>query len=214
MDTEGSPVTHLNAAPTPTKRSVGKAKTREKISHAAKAMFMSHGFDGANLRAIAAEAGLSTGALFANFENKADLFNAIVVTEYGLLAETFAKTPQLGEDVLSDLLALMDAAYGFFWPQLPFAQALFSTDWTSSPSLYQDREKAAAPILAQIASTLEQGKAAGKVRKDLNTALTSRTITTLFVGSLNAAIQMDQDQATTEAKMTEILKTLAKGWQP
>ena len=165
MDTEGPPVTHSNAAPAPTKRSVGKAKTREKISHAAKAMFMSHGFDGANLRAIAAEAGLSTGALFANFENKADLFNAIVVTEYGLLADAFGKTPQLGEDALSDLLALMDAAYGFFWPQLPFAQALFSTDWTSSPSLYHDREKAFAPILAQIASTLEQGKAAGKVRK-------------------------------------------------
>lgn len=214
METEGSPVTHPNAAPAPSKRSVGKAKTREKISHAAKAKFMSHGFDGANLRAIAAEAGLSTGALFANFENKADLFNAIVVTEYGLLADAFAKTPQLGEDVLSDLLALMDAAYGFFWPQLPFAQALFSTDWTSSPSLYQDREKAAAPILAQIASTLEQGKAAGKVRKDLNTALTSRTVATLFVASLNTAIQMDQDQASTEAQMAETLKTLAKGWQP
>jgi AcrR family transcriptional regulator len=214
MDTEGPPVTHSNAAPAPTKRSVGKAKTREKISHAAKAMFMSHGFDGANLRAIAAEAGLSTGALFANFENKADLFNAIVVTEYGLLAEAFAKTPQLGEDVLSDLLALMDAAYRFFWPQLPFAQALFSTDWTSSPSLYQDREKATAPILAQIANALEQGKATGKVRKDLNTALISRTIATLFVGSLNAAIQMDQDQASTEAQMAETLKTLAKGWQP
>ena len=193
---------------------MGKAKTREKILHAAKAMFMSHGFDGANLRAIAAEAGLSTGALFANFENKADLFNAIVVTEYGLLAEAFAKTPQLGEDVLSDLLALMDAAYGFFWPQLPFAQALFSTDWTSSHSLYQDREKAAAPILAQIASTLEQGKAEGKLRKDLNSGQTSRTVATLFVASLKSAIQVDKDQARTEAAMAETLKTLAKGWYP
>ena len=207
-------MTHSNAAPAPSKRSISKAKTREKILHAAKAMFMSHGFDGANLRAIAAEAGLSTGALFANFENKADLFNAIAVTEYGLLTEAFAKIPQLGEDVLGDLLALMDAAYGFFWPQLPFAQALFSTDWTSQPKLYQEREKAFASILAQIASTLEQGKAAGKVRKDLNTALTGRTVATLFVASLQSAIQLDQDQIDTEAQMSETLKTLAKGWLP
>ena len=203
-------MTYSNAAPAPSKRSISKAKTREKILHAAKAMFMSHGFDGANLRAIAAEAGLSTGAQFANFENKADLFNAIAVTEYGLLTEAFAKIPQLGEDVLGDLLALMDAAYGFFWPQLPFAQALFSTDWTSQPKLYQQREKAFASILAQIASTLERGK----VRKDLNTALTGRTVATLFVASLQSAIQLDQDQIGTEAQMSETLKTLAKGWLP
>jgi hypothetical protein len=67
---------------------------------------------------------------------------------------------------------------------------------------------------AQQQQSGQQGKATGKIRKDLNTALISRTIATLCVASLNAAIQMDQDQATTEAAMAETLKTLAKGWQP
>jgi AcrR family transcriptional regulator len=214
METESMPVTHLNAAPAPSKRSIGKARTREKILQAAKAMFMSHGFDGANLRAIATQAGLSTGALFANFENKADLFNAIVVEEYELLAEAFAKTPQSGLDVLSDLMALMDTTCAFFWPQLPFAQALFSTDWTSQPGLYLEREKAFAPILAQIARRLEQGKLADTIRKSLDTAQTSRQIATLFVASLQAAIQTGQDRASIEADMTQTLKTLAEGWQP
>jgi len=207
-------VTLSNAAPAPSKRSISKAKTREKILRAAKAMFMSHGFDGANLRAIAAEAGLSTGALFANFENKADLFNAIVVTEYALLNDAFAKTAQGGEDGLGDLLALIDAAYRFFWPQLRFAQAWFSTDWTSQPGHYQERQRAFAPTLTQIASTLEQGQAGGKICKALNTALASRTIATLFLASLKAAIQKDQDQASTQAEMAKTLKTLAKGWLP
>ena len=214
MDTEGPPVTHSNAAPAPSKRSVGKARTREKILRSAKAMFMSQGFEGANLRAIAAEAGLSTGALFANFENKADLFNALVVDEYARLAEAFAKTSQSGEDALNDLTTLMSTAYAFFCPQLRFAQALFSTDWTCQTSAYRERETALAPALAKIASTLERGKTMGQIRQELDTARTSRNLAALLAASLQTAIQMDQDQATTEAAMAETLKTLAKGWQP
>lgn len=193
---------------------MGKAKTREKILHAAKAMFMSHGFEGANLRAIATEADLSTGALFANFENKAELFNAIAVAEYALLAEAFAKTPLSGDDVLGDLMALMGTAYEFFWPQLPFAQALFSTDWTSHPSLYRAREKALSSALARITSTLERGKAIGQVRKDLDIPPTSRSLATLFSASLKAAIQFGHNRDHTEAAMAETIRTLAKGWQP
>jgi hypothetical protein len=111
-------------------------------------------------------------------------------------------------------MALMDTTCAFFWPQLPFAQALFSTDWTSQPGLYLEREKAFAPILAQIARRLEQGKLADTIRKSLDTAQTSRQIATLFVASLQAAIQTGQDRASIEADMTQTLKTLAEGWQP
>lgn len=175
---------------------------------------MSQGFEGANLRAIATDAGLSTGALFANFENKAELFNALVVAEYARLSEALAKTPHTGEDVLNDLIASMITAYGFFWPQLRFAQALFSTDWTCQTRAYRERETALAPALAKIAGTLERGKTMGQIRQDLDTARTSRNLAALMAASLQTAIQLDQDLAITEAAMAETIKTLAKGWQP
>ena len=175
---------------------------------------MSQGFEGANLRAIAAEAGLSTGALFANFENKAELFNAIVVAEYALLAKALGTTPQSGDDALTDLIALMNTAHEFFWPQLRFAQALFSTDWTCQNTAYRERKTAFAPALAKISSPLERGRTTGQIRQDLDTAATSQNLAALLAASLQTAIQLDQDLTITEAAMAETIKTLAKGWQP
>ena len=57
---------------------------RNKILAAAKQEFIAKGFEGASIRAIAAEAGVTSAALYRHFENKEALFNALV--EPGLAA--------------------------------------------------------------------------------------------------------------------------------
>jgi len=52
--------------------------TRDKILVSASAEFLAHGFSGASLRKIAAGAGVTTGALYKHFADKADLFDALV----------------------------------------------------------------------------------------------------------------------------------------
>ncbi|MBP5252850.1 MAG: TetR/AcrR family transcriptional regulator [Lachnospiraceae bacterium] len=52
--------------------------TRELLMEAAKKEFLEKGYNKASLRSICADAGLTTGALYFFFENKADLFAAIV----------------------------------------------------------------------------------------------------------------------------------------
>lgn len=52
--------------------------TREKLLEAATAVFSERGYDGAGVQEIARRAGLTTGAIYANFKGKADLlFEAI-----------------------------------------------------------------------------------------------------------------------------------------
>ena len=53
-------------------------ETREKLIESAKAEFMDKGYNKASLRTICANAGVTTGALYFFFEDKADLFRAIV----------------------------------------------------------------------------------------------------------------------------------------
>ncbi len=53
-------------------------ETREKLIESAKAEFMKKSYNKASLRSICANAGVTTGALYFFFEDKADLFRAIV----------------------------------------------------------------------------------------------------------------------------------------
>lgn len=53
-------------------------QTRQKLIESAKKEFLEKGYAKASLRSICADAGLTTGALYFFFENKEDLFSAIV----------------------------------------------------------------------------------------------------------------------------------------
>jgi AcrR family transcriptional regulator len=52
--------------------------TRDALVAAAARVFFRRGFQGAGLREIASEAGLTTGAVYSNFDGKADLFLAVL----------------------------------------------------------------------------------------------------------------------------------------
>lgn len=57
-------------------------KTHQAILASAKTDFLRHGFAGASLRRIAADAGLTTGALYRHFRDKDALFEAVVAPAY------------------------------------------------------------------------------------------------------------------------------------
>jgi len=68
------------------------AKTRENILNSAKNEFLTYGFAGASLRKIAAGAGVTTGALYRHFKDKADLFEALVSPTFSEFMQIFHNT--------------------------------------------------------------------------------------------------------------------------
>ena len=70
--------------PTPRRRRLTRAEakeqTRERLLESATRAFAEKGFGGASLEEIAESAGYSTGALYANFANKEELFMEVVAT--------------------------------------------------------------------------------------------------------------------------------------
>lgn len=80
-------------------------ETREKLIESAKAEFMEKGYNKASLRTICSNAGVTTGALYFFFEDKADLFRAIV----GNAVDGLFEIMQVHFDEDDDIVANVDA---------------------------------------------------------------------------------------------------------
>lgn len=59
------------------RRQQSKAQTLQKITDAARTLFLSLGYKDTTIRAIAEKAGMSTGAIFASFKDKADCYRTL-----------------------------------------------------------------------------------------------------------------------------------------
>ena len=76
--------------PRPNRRQAAKVRTRQKVLDAARALFAERGYEPATIRDIAKGAGMSTGAVFANFQDKAELFEAVLTEDMTRLAEVLS----------------------------------------------------------------------------------------------------------------------------
>lgn len=113
----------------PTRRALAKQQTRAKVLAAARKLFSEHGYEGATIRDIAAAAGMSTGAVFANFSDKSDLFREIMFSDIEALARQMREALSKARGVEDALLRIFTAGYAFYRPQMPLARAAFSVSW-------------------------------------------------------------------------------------
>ena len=84
-------------------RSDGGAKRRQ-IMEGARQVFLSSGFDGASMNDVARAAGVSKGTLYAYFNSKEELFEAIIRGEKSQSAERMCAFPREGDprEMLTD----------------------------------------------------------------------------------------------------------------
>jgi AcrR family transcriptional regulator len=73
---------------------------------------------------------MSTGAVFANFTDKSDLFREIMASDLDALAEAMREGSTRGRSVDDALLKMFTAGYAFYKKQLPLARAAFSVGWS------------------------------------------------------------------------------------
>lgn len=95
----------------PLKRAEAKAQTRSKVLQAAERLFLIVGYEAATIRDIAERAGMSTGAVFANFAGKEELFLAVLEEEDARLEEMLGQPLPCGapfEDVETTLGRIID----------------------------------------------------------------------------------------------------------
>ncbi len=113
----------------PTRRALAKQQTRLKVLAAARRLFSEQGYEGATIRDIAAAAGMSTGAVFANFTDKSDLFREIMTEDIEALVAAMRDAAARGRNIEDSLLKVFMAGYTFYKTRLQLARAAFSVSW-------------------------------------------------------------------------------------
>ncbi len=152
------------------------AARRDEILAAARRAFARHGYEGATVKVLEAETGLSRGAIFHHFRDKEALFLALAEDDAARTAEVVARHGLV--QVMRELPALMgDKDAGWLGVQLEVRRRLrtdpqFAASWA-------ERQEA---VVRATAERLERQRDAGIVRTDVPVALLVDFLRLVFDG--------------------------------
>jgi AcrR family transcriptional regulator len=172
----------------PTRRALAKLQTRNRVLAAARKLFGEHGYEGATIRDIAAAAEMSTGAVFANFTDKADLFREIMVADMEAVGEAMRSAAEETETVDEALQRMFAAGYAFYEGRMPLARAAFSVSYTPGEG---DAMRAYLPrpmLLDLFSEQIEAGAARGELARDPNTALRGQMLVDAYLANFRLSI--------------------------
>jgi len=184
-----SPIRAVAAAPQPmTRRALAKQLTRAKLLEAAREMFAERGYEAATVRDIAAAANLSTGAVFASFSDKADLFNEVIVAEYEFMHASMVAATDEAAPARETLLNLLSLAYEAYLTDIRLVQAALSFCWLHD-LLSEPRHIAAVDLVrGHIASVLQRGVDSGELSPTLDVKLTSEMLWEAYLSNFRRVI--------------------------
>lgn len=170
--------THEHESETPrlNRRQAAKVRTRQKVLDAARTLFAERGYEPATIRDIAKGAGMSTGAVFANFQDKAELFEAVLSEDLAGLAETLKTAAAAETSLRPRLMAALTAGYHGSLEQLPLVQAVVARSWFQPVAAEMRTRTAIMPLVVVICDVLQGGIREGELRQDADVRLLSELI--------------------------------------
>ena len=133
------------------------AATRQAILEAARRAFARHGYEGATVKVLEAETGLSRGAIFHHFKDKDALFLALAEDDAARMTETVAE-----HGLVQVMRDLQDKDAGWLGVQLEVRRRLrtdpaFAARWSEHQSA----------IAGATTARLQRQRRAGVVRDDV-----------------------------------------------
>ncbi|MDG2519957.1 TetR/AcrR family transcriptional regulator [Caulobacter segnis] len=196
------------------RRTIAKQRTREKVLEAARTLFIQRGYEGATIRDIAQAAGMSTGAVFANFADKSELFDAIIKGDLEELHEQMSAAASDAKGVEQVLLGMFGAGYSLYLKQLPMVQAVISASWTRDANNENEHRAALKPLLALVEAALKRGVADGEIAKTVDLGLLLDTVWDLYLVNYRRAVfdELGVEQLT--ARLSSQLSMLLRGARP
>ncbi len=169
-------------------RAQSKLKTRKRVLEAARRLFMERGYDAATIRDIAADAGLSTGAVFASFSDKTDLFNAVMAEDFQQLVERLKSVVRPDDSVEQAVLAVFRAGYEFHGAQLPLLQAAVSLSWSHGLGGEFGDRPTQGLAMQSLTDVLKRGVEHGELKADADLRPVAEVLWEVYVGNYRRAL--------------------------
>jgi AcrR family transcriptional regulator len=199
----------LRMPPSSSRRADAKARTRRKVLDAARDLFMERGYEAATIRDIAARAALSTGAVFANFSDKGDLFDAVLAEDMEQQID-LVKAAQSGDMPMEQaVLELFRCGYQFNLARLPLLQAATGLSWSQGLNGPLGHRPAFSLALTAMGEVLARGRARGELSPAADSALIAEMLWDAYLANYRRALfdgwNLEQLMARTERQVRVLL---------
>jgi AcrR family transcriptional regulator len=192
----------------PNRRAENKARTRQKVLDSAKRLFMAHGYEGATMRDIAADAGLSTGAVFANFADKADLFNEVILSDFELQNAQMTEAVAGARSLQDKLLALLGSGYDFHVSQMPLLQAGISVSWSHGLNGELGERPAWKTVTTYVVEILDAGVAAKELKDGFDRQLLAEMMWDCYLANYRRAMFGQSDAKALKSRLNKQIELL------
>ena len=169
-------------------RAAGKARSRQSLLDAAKRLFMERGYEGATVREIAAAAGLSTGAVFASFSDKSDLFNEVLLADLEEQVAQMRRAADAPGSTLERLTRVLDAGYERQLGQLELLRAAVAVSWSQGLSGELGDRPVRVAVIEQLHEVLKAGVDRGEIAAEADLDLIAETVWDCYIRSYRRAL--------------------------
>ncbi|AAK22717.1 TetR/AcrR family transcriptional regulator [Caulobacter vibrioides] len=194
-----------------TRRALAKQRTRERVLAAARRLFSERGYEGATIRDIAQAAGMSTGAVFASFADKSELFEEILTADYEVIYAQMIQAARTAKTVDEALLGLFGVAYSFHVEQLPLLRASISVSWTRSEAAERRARNDLKHIFKLIGVALQRAVDEGQLKKDIDAKLLAEIVWDVYVANYRRAVYDGWSVEALLARLSDQLKVIFAG---
>ena len=172
----------------PTRRALAKQQTRAKVLAAARELFGAQGYEGATIRDIAAAAGRSTGAVFANFADKSELFREIMTSDLESVLTAMTEAAARGRTVDEALLKAFSAGYAFYRGQMPLVRAALGLSWSCEDGQALRALPAMQDTIELFAEQLALGVERGELSQECEIKLRSQMLFDNYLANYPQAV--------------------------
>ncbi len=176
-------------------RAQAKLKTRVRVLEAARRLFVARGYELSTVRDIAAEAGLSTGAVFAGFTDKADLFNAVMAEDLQRLTEGLRESERPAAPLEEAVLAVFEVGYRFHLAQLPLLRAAIGLSWSHGLGGEFGDRPSSGPAMDMLKRVLRRGVERGELNREIDPQLVAECLWDTYIANYRRALFDNWTQA-------------------
>lgn len=141
---------------------------QERIVHAARALFLQHGVDGASLRQIATDAGTNIGMIYYYFKTKDDLFLGVVEEIYGQFAKDIQALAEADTPIEARVHKLFMRFAAMTEPETQVLRLILREALVSSERLQRVAARFQAGHIPVTLNMVLGGMRDGHLRSDLN----------------------------------------------
>jgi len=195
----------------PNRRLIRKQQTRDRVLAAARRLLSVAGYEGATIRDIAAEAGMSTGAIFVNFKDKSQLFREIIFADMAALTASMRDAADGGRGVEDALLRAFSVGYAYYKSQLHLARAAFSMSWLPDEGVEMRYGSAAVALREVFAEQLQFAVVNGELAPHADIKLRGEMLFDCYLANYPEAILLGWSLGALQAKARGQIRVILAG---